>query len=343
MVKPLVVLQSSPRPRATTNPYNVMLGRLLEQDAEVELRYFAWRTAIFGRYDVFHAHWPEILVDGHSPAKKLARQGLALIFFTLLRVRRVAVVRTVHNVELPSGISGREVALLHLFDRATTLRITLNPTTPVPDGRPSVVIPHGHYRDWFAPFAPSAPVPGRLAYVGNVRRYKSLDVLFEAFAETHEAGSGLTLTVAGNPTSEDQAQLVRDAAALDQRICVTLRFLTDEELVASVTLSEVVVLPYRHMHNSGGALAALSLDRVVLVPDNEVNALLAEEVGGQWVQRFTPPLRGADLLAALRVARGVEPGVRPDLSGRDWAGGIRAHVAAYRLAYRLRRGDGHDD
>ena len=88
MVKPLVVLQSSPRPRATTNPYNVMLGRLLEQDAEVELRYFAWRTAIFGRYDVFHAHWPEILVDGHSPAKKLARQGLALIFFTLLRVRR---------------------------------------------------------------------------------------------------------------------------------------------------------------------------------------------------------------------------------------------------------------
>ena len=149
--------------------------------------------------------------------------------------------------------------------------------------------------------------------------------------------------MAGNPTSEDQAQLVRDAAALDQRICVTLRFLTDEELSRVSRCPRSSSSRYRHMHNSGGALAALSLDRVVLVPDNEVNALLAEEVGGQWVQRFTPPLRGADLLAALRVARGVEPGVRPDLSGRDWAGGIRAHVAAYRLAYRLRRGDGHDD
>ena len=53
------------------------------------------------------------------------------------------------------------------------------------------------------------------------------------------------------------------------------------------------MLPYRHMHNSGAALTALSLDRPVLVPETDVNRDLARETGPGWVVTFAGELRPA--------------------------------------------------
>ncbi len=66
-----------------------------------------------------------------------------------------------------------------------------------------------------------------------------------------------------------------------------LGFAPDADLVREISMSEMVVLPYRFMHNSGAVLLALSLDRPVLVPDNEVNRLLEIEVGSDWVHDTT--------------------------------------------------------
>ena len=63
-------------------------------------------------YDVFHAHWPEILVNGHRPLKTAVRQVLFLVMLIRLRLRGTAIVRTLHNLELPDGISRRESVLL---------------------------------------------------------------------------------------------------------------------------------------------------------------------------------------------------------------------------------------
>ncbi len=68
-----------------------------------------------------------------------------------------------------------------------------------------------------------------------------------------------------------------------------------------------MVLPYREMHNSGAALTALSLNRPVLVPDNEVNRELAEEVGPGWVFRYDGELTGRHLLDALAAHRARPP------------------------------------
>ena len=92
-----------------------------------------------------------------------------------------------------------------------------------------------------------------------------------------------------------------------------------------------MVLPYADMHNSGAALLALSLDRPILVPDNDVTAALAAEVGQDWVHRYDGPLRSADVQAALeRLQRASSAG--PDLSGRGWQTVGAEHVAAYRRA-----------
>jgi len=337
----LVVQQSFPDPRPTTNPYLIMLRDAIAAQPDVEVGTFTWRRALLGRYDVFHVHWPEILVSGHSPLKKLVRQVLTLGLVVKLRVTRTPIVRTAHNLDLPTGIGRRERWLLKLIDRWTTLRIRLNPLTPVPEGSPVETIEHGHYREWFARYPRHAAIPGRLAYVGLVRRYKGVEALVAAFRDAFRDRPDeppASLNVSGRPSSDDLVQQLQQEARGDDRIFLRFAFLTDEELVAAVTEAELIVLPYREMHNSGGALSSLSLDRPVLVPDNDVNRLLAREVGEVWVQRYAPPLRPEHLEAALAAVRTRDPGDRPDLDARGWDETGRRHVAAYRRAIELRRG-----
>jgi beta-1,4-mannosyltransferase len=333
----LTVLQSFPNPRPTTNPYLVMLQQSLRSLPDVEVKNFSWRTALLGKYDVFHVHWPEILVDGRSPLKKIVRQALTLGLLLRLLIFRTPLVRTVHNVEMPQGISRRERLLLRLVDKATTLRIRLNNTTPIPAGEPFRTIPHGHYRDWFAPITPQNQVPGQIGYIGLIRRYKGVEELVRAFRGTSRMADDISLRLAGNPTSEALAESIRSAAHGDSRIHLDLRFISDEDLVGVITSSELVVLPYRFMHNSAGVLTSLSLGRPVLVPDNEVNRKLAEEVGPGWVFLFEGPLTSEHLTRTLEGLRTAGPRTDPNLNGREWGTAGLDHVVAYRQAMRRSR------
>jgi glycosyltransferase involved in cell wall biosynthesis len=332
--RPFVVQQSFPDPRPTTNPYLVMLRRALAEQPGVQVQTFTWRRALLGRYDVFHVHWPEILVDGRTPARKLVRQLLTAALLARLRLQGIPLVRTRHNLELPSGIGRRERALLQLVERATTGVVVLNADTPR-DGRPTALVPHGHYRDWYSRFPRPEPVPGRLAFVGLVRRYKGVETLLDVFSRLPDPA--LTLRVAGQPSSDELAAVVSAAAAADPRVSTHLAFLDEAELVTEVGAAELVVLPYREMHNSGGALTALSLDRPVLVPDNAVTRALAAEVGPGWVVTYPGELTTDDVVRALAEVRARPAGGRPDLSARDWDRTGAEHVAAYRDAGIRRR------
>jgi len=331
----LTVLQGFPVPRPTTNPYLVMLAQSLRDQPGVTVLPFSWRTAILGRYDVYHSHWPEILVGGRTPLRMLVRQLLVLVFLAKLALFRIPIVRTVHNVGLPDGLNRRERALLALIDRRTAVRIVLNPETPVPAGAAVELIPHGHYRDWFAGQPRSERVPGRAAFTGLIRRYKGVESLIAAFQEAHRADPSLSLTIGGRPTSPELESVVRQAASAGSGVEATLRHLDDAELVAAVTAAELVVLPYRFMHNSGGVLAALSLDRPVLVPRNAVNEALSREVGPGWVLFFDGELSASSLRDALEGVRSTARAASPDLSARGWERTGGAHVRAYRRAIAL--------
>lgn len=337
----ITVLQSFPVPRPDTNPYTSLLEQALRAQPGLTSLNFTWRTALFGRYDVFHAHWPEILVNGHSPLKKLVRQALFVLFLLRLTLRRTAVVRTVHNVDLPSGISRREVWLLGLCDRVTTMRIRLNPLTELPAGSEFATIPLGHFRDWYAKIPASAVKTGRLCYYGTIRRYKGVEGLITAFRGLSGASAtalgGVTLMVAGRPSTPDLAATMLDLAGDDPRISIDLRGLSDAEVVGLVTSSELVIMPYRFMHNSAAVLTVLSLDRPVLVPDNEVNRTLSAEVGPGWLHLYRDELTPDDLLRALRSVRHHPPEAPPDLEARGWAQAAVAHAEAYARASFLRR------
>lgn len=333
---PLRVMQSLGAPRPTTNPYNKQLDEALASAEGMQHLHFSWRTALFGRYDVFHWHWPEAKLHGASWWKSLGKYVLtsALVLRHALS-RRIAIVRTVHNIELPDDTPAR-LWLLRRIDRMTDYRIVINTTTPLPEGTPHSIILHGHYRDWYAPFPHRDRIPGRLGTFGGVRRYKGLDSLVDAYSEAVRADPDLSLHIGGRPSTPALGDELRELTAALPGVSLQLDFLSDAELVELATSSELIVLAYRFMHNSGSVLAALSLDRPVLVPRNAANEALATEVGSSWVLMFDGELDGDTLIDARRSAAALEGS--PDLSQREWSDAGAAHVKAFREAVAHKRG-----
>ncbi|MFI8633269.1 glycosyltransferase [Microbacterium sp. NPDC077663] len=331
----LRVMQSFGAPRPTSNPYVHMLDAALTSEPGLEHLRFDRRTALFGRYDALHFHWPETLFGGATPLKRVIRRLFGTVLIARLRLTRVAIVRTLHNVELPDVDSRWERVLLRWVDRRADFHIRLNESTPVRAGVPSAVIPHGHYRDWFAAVEPVPAEPRTLGFVGLVRRYKGVESLIAAFRSTRLAE--WTLRISGNPSTRELADEIRALADADERITADLRYLSEEDFARAVMSSMGIVLPYRFMHNSGTALAALSLGRPVLVPRNDVNTALADEVGPGWVSMFDGELSAADLQNFADAATSP-PEAGPDLTDRGWSlVGIR-HRDAYARAVRARRG-----
>jgi len=331
------VMQSFGAPRATSHPYVHMLDAALAATPGVEHLRFDRRRALFGRIDAIQFHWPETLFGAATGAKGLARRAYAMALRARLSAGRVAVIRTVHNVELPKDVSGWQRRYLEWIERRTDHRIVLNDLTELPQGAESTLIPHGHYRDWFADVEKTDAAPTTLGFVGLVRRYKGVEDLIRVFRETADEAPELRLRIAGNPTSAEIADEVRAGAAADGRIELDLRYLSEPDFARAVMRSAGIVLPYRFMHNSGTVLAALSLNRPVLVPRTAVNEALSAEVGEGWITMFDGDLSASDLLAFAEAIRTLPAG-EPDLSARDWDRAGVAHREAFSRAIAHRRG-----
>lgn len=333
---PLRVVLSFPEPKPTSNPYNMLMKTSLEGREGLQVDYFSWRRVLTRPVDVFHVHWPESAMEGRNAVKTTGKHLAFAAMLVAFRLRGTAWVRTVHNTELPRGISRATLALLKIADRTTVLRIIINPFTPVPPGDPFVTIPHGRYTEWLAQYPRSEVTEGQVAYVGTIRAYKGVPQLISAFRDLDDPQ--LSLMVAGRLSHQEYEPELRLLAERDERVRLTIGFVSDAELVRTVTSSELVVLPYPEMHNSGMVLCVLSLERPVLVPENVVTKALQDEVGPGWIHTFRGDLSAADLSSALVAVRSHAAAPGPDLSSRDWELSGERHARAYRRAAELRRG-----
>ena len=328
----IVVQQSFPAPRPTTNPYIVQLAQSIADTPGVTLQTFSWRSALRADYDIFHVHWPENLPKGNSPLKSLGRRMFTRALLLRLRMKRIPIVRTLHNLERPEGRSRAEHRILDRIDRQTALVIRLNDLTPVAEGLAFETILHGHYRDWFSGYGRKDRVPGRLGFFGLVRHYKNVAHLVTVQRALPDR---FTLRVAGNPSNQELVDEIEDARGGDDRVTLDFHFLTDAELAEVVSESQLIVLPYREMHNSGSVLTTLSLDRPVLVQENAVNRDLAAEVGEGWIHFYSGELTPADVVAAFDALERNPATGSPDLHLRDWTDTGARHRDAYLRAIRI--------
>lgn len=324
--RPLVVLQSFREPRPTSNPYLSQLVGALRRRAVV--RTFSWPRALFGRYDIFHLHWPELLLVKSSGLKTVLSNVLFLTLLLRIRHGHPVLVRTVHNLTPHEKRAPLIMRSLQRADDATSAFICMTDDVTQQCGIQHTTIPHGHYIDWFSDRARAEPVEGRFLFFGLIRTYKGVDALIDAFSGLQ--GKSLSLRVVGSPDPKSLGRDLEQRAVSDDRISVDLRYIEDEVLVEEITRSQLVVLPYTEMMNSGALLLALSLNRPVLVPANNVTKALALEVGPGWVQLYEGVLSSSALEEALHASSAGAGS--PDLSARTWTHIADAHLTAFLTA-----------
>jgi len=324
------ILLSLAPPDGTTRFVDQLVA---EPGDTVEYIYFSWLTAIFGRYDVFHVHWPEFLLRSDKLYVRAIKAVLFNLFMARLALTKTAVVRTLHNLRPHEEGSKTESRLLMKCDALTTLDIRLNEET-MARGKPLVTILHGHYKSRFPARSPVSRVPGRILYFGLIRPYKGVERLIEVFSALED--KSLSLRIVGNPTPELRTAVLDSCEKFSQITC-DLRFVPDDVLADEIRQAELVVLPYREMHNSGAVLVALSLSRRVLVPKSKSNELLSAEVGQGWIEMFDGELTEDVLQSAHQAsARATDTESAPLLSKRDWSEVGRQHAVAYADSIRLK-------
>lgn len=328
------VLQSAKAPQAG----NTTFGTLLElgRDRGDSVMYFDWRTALRGDYDVFHVHWPEHIVRGRGRKDYLVNLLRFPLLMLRLSVRRVGVVRTVHNLHPHEDGYRIEKLFVRWLERRTDVWVRINDTTEL-GGRPNPMTAlHPHYRHFLADAPDVRPDPNRLLYFGIIRPFKGVESLVEAFQGIDDAQQ--RLRVVGRVIDKALAARITAAGVADQRISSRLEHLSDDDLVEEILGAGTVVLPYRTMHNSGSLLLALSLGRRVVVPRNDVNESIAREVGPGWVHLYDGTIGAATLAQAQAYFLSDPPvAATPDLDRRDPAIIADRYDESYRLALARRR------
>lgn len=180
------------------------------------------------------------------------------------------------------------------------------------------------------PRSHKAEAPLRLLFFGIVTKYKGLDLLLDALRNIEFPFS---LMIAGHSANATLVADLRSRIALLPEGTVTWRneFVAEEEIAPLFLDSDAIVLPYRHIDQSGVLFQALRFGRPVVAA--RVGALqhyVSESVGETFVAESADALT-----AALGRLRERLPDISPSQiigfgNRYHWTSTVKALASSYR-------------
>lgn len=340
------------------NPYTSLLYRAL-RDVGVDAQDMMSPGSLLRRWDVVHLHWPENSLTGRSNTGSGAaiswamgpsvlparfRAGILLGLLRLWRRRGAAVVWTRHNYrahgECDADQQSRlQASLLRLTDAVIYLSNSSAANDPLNVSAydiPVRIVPHGHYLPVLPDVLPRRPprpagAPLRILMFGRMDRYKGASALVAA---TRMVGSSVVqrLILLGAVSDAEYSEHLNAAADLDHRIEVRARRFSNEELVEASAESDIAVLPYERVVNSGSTLMALSLGLPVVAPDQGSLRDVRDVVGPEWLHLYSGQFTEDVLYRAQSWLEERPHYSRADLSFYDWGPIARRTLDAYQAA-----------
>ena len=267
------------------------------------LRYYGRLVAFAARTDarVFHILW-------FRKFPRVERTLLTLYFKGLGK----KLVFTAHNVDDEARDGGRSTLVNrmslkflyrivdHVFVHTAMMKRELVETFAVPDTKVTVV-PFGindHVPVSTATRTEAkhhfgfAPDDGVLLFFGNIAPYKGMEDLIRALATLVEGGQQFTLVVAGRARDREceaywkELEALIDELHLVRHVRKEIRYIDDGEVGLFFRASDVSVLPYRRVYQSGVLALSYAQGLPVIVAD--VGSLKEDVVEGETGLVFAP-------------------------------------------------------
>lgn len=176
------------------------------------------------------------------------------------------------------------------------------------DERKIHVMPHGTYQGYYPNHVTREVARHKLGigqdkfvflFFGNIKWYKGIDALLEAYKKIRTKRSDVLLLMAGRIFDKESESKIHAHANADPSILINQGFIDDGEVQNYFNAADLVMLPYKRILTSGAALLSIAFERPIIAPRSGVLPELIED--GKQGYLFD----GYDDMLAL-MERGVE-------------------------------------
>lgn len=232
----------------------------------------------FFNIKVVHLNWYENISDEHffnvlvNFLKKIF-----LLFFLLVFRKRVFWTmhnRSPHSARFPFFSSFLIFCLVNfsskIFIHSLVSKSILLSKFSISSNK-IIYCPHPNYIDVYGSIKESGGIsdfsPIRILFLGQIRKYKGIKVLLQAFNNSIQNGKNLTLTIAGTIKESYRTEL-DNLVKGDHRIIFKPGFVHDDELATIFQEHDILAFPYsiESSLNSGSAILAFSYKKTVVCP-----------------------------------------------------------------------------
>lgn len=333
------------------NPYNALLYGEINA-IEPAVSEYSHKKALLEKFDILHFHWPDGFINPPQLLKAWQRVLLFVLVIISVKLKGTKIVWTVHNIRPHDAAHPRlSQAVMDWFVEqcdglifmSEESRKTFFEFYKLPVETPSVIIPHGHYRNSYPAAIDQSlakiqlglpPDKKVLLSFGMIKPYKNIDALIAAFNQAKL--ENYVLVIAGNADSPELAAKLDELRNDNENVHLFLKFIPDDELHWYFSAADIVVLPYKAILNSGALLLALSFNKPVIAPAIGAFTTLQKELGAEWINCYTSDLQKDTLTNSINQLQNQHRQVICPLINYNWDHLARATLDFYYQLVRAR-------
>ena len=188
------------------------------------------------------------------------------------------------------------------------------------------IVPHGNYTPFIKIREDKSKSRAKLdlpqdktilLFFGMIKKVKGLEVLLKSMRKVIDKNPDVVLLIAGKPWENDFSiyQKIIDENSLSENVILHKKFIDYEDVEHYYCSSDLVVLPYKKIYQSGVLMMTLSYERPALVSDlpplkevitdNENGFLFASENEEDLTDKILKIISDKDNLEKVRL-KGIE-------------------------------------
>ena len=225
--------------------------------------------------DVYHFNWIETEKKRFTKLDYIAKR----IFINILKILNKKIIWTVHNSKPHEARDEKSAIKFMKFmaQKSDRIHVLCNVTRDAEILKKYqekiVYIPHGDYIqsykecqiDIYNRYNISADKK-IILFIGNIRKYKNIELLINSFIESKIESDGYILLVCGNCGNEEYKKELIEMSS--SNIYFDFSFIKDDEIEAYLRSADIVIAPYNKNSsiNSGTLWMAMSYKKTMILP-----------------------------------------------------------------------------
>ena len=207
------------------------------------------------------------------------KEVITVIIFKIFNFKQIV---TLHDVSTFHGKNNQLIArvilnLIHsIILHNQFSKVKLIDLHPHIENKISI-IPHGNYSNYVKIYSKSKAIEKLnldhnykyILFFGQIKRVKGLDVLIKALDKVRTKNINCKLIIAGKIWKDDFSNYITliQKLGLSNHIISHIHYISNQDVEKYFNASDMVVLPYREIFQSGVLLMALSYKKPVIVSD----------------------------------------------------------------------------